>query len=176
MKSTIVTSITLVIAVLYCRSEFLAAPPAAVQPADEKWAVASESVSLGEGDYRLVTRDRSKLILEHVAQGKVTHWEIDIHDERPAFGQPQESWSDDIREIALSRWSRRNLLAVVRLDDQADSTFWCLSISNVKETTAKQLRLTAPAGVIAKGSKDDRILVLSGNRQLNSITAVMGNW
>lgn len=179
MKSTLVTSIVVFVVWLHCGAGFFAAPPETVNSENEPSAVRSESVSLGDGDYRLVARNRSELLLEHEIGGKVSRWPIEIQKEQPATGQSDESWgNDEVREIALSRLSRAALVAVVNVKsrDKDEATFWCLTILNVKEVSAKRAVLTARAGVIAKGSKEDRILALSGNRFLNSITAVMGRW
>jgi hypothetical protein len=142
----------------------------------------SEGVSLGDGDYVVAARESGELFLEHHSRIQKSEWKL-----KPTLHQSSNlalrgDWATEtkegkIDEITLSRWSRNRLMAVVKVGHGNEATFWCLTFSNAK--LLLENRDDAPpfvtfAAVLAKGSRENRIMALSGTRDAGSITAVVG--
>jgi hypothetical protein len=134
----------------------------------------SEPVSLGEGDYFLVLRSSGELFLEHQLRGKTSEWKVKPQQLESTDPSRQNKWRESqICEIALARWSRESLVAAVKTCDGPDATFWWLTFDKV-ESHARNSEMAPFAAFMSKGSRDDRILALSGTRSAITVTAVIG--
>ena len=100
-------------------------------------------------------------------------------DVRKAIATPKDRWPSEekhgrITEIALARWSRSSLLAVVKFSRGQETVFWCLGFTHVMRPSEGQKKLAPKAVVITRGGPADRVLALSGNLNPPAITIVTG--
>ena len=154
------------------------------EPVRNRRPVGSELVSLGEGDFILISENRHDLQLRHMLRGNTSVQNVKPHfsplnsqgsklsdDETNKW--PPEHVKGEIAEIALSRWSRTSLVAVVKLCNGKESVFWCLTFD--RSTIERKTPDISPfASVIANGSCEDQILALSGTRDPPTIAAFIG--
>lgn len=141
--------------------------------------VHSQGVSLGRGDYNLVSPNGIDLQLEYSHDGRTVQYQV----------LPQEMVSKEqlkrgerripigkggtITEIMLARWHHFSLVAVVKVGTGPNATFWCLTFNEVGRYKSEQL-LRPYAAIAANGTRDDRILAVSGDRDGPAITIVIG--
>jgi len=137
--------------------------------ADDTTTVASEYVSLGEGDFRLVAEPGKGLVLQH-EHGELTQSCIVV----PKFvGAEPNAAAKTVTEVALARWNRTSLIALVEMSDGDDATYVCLTFADVDIGGAETMR-EPTAAIMMHGKRQDKILALSGDRMGPSIVAVIG--
>lgn len=137
--------------------------------------VKSSPVSLGNGDYTLVSHGDCELYLQHAGAHSTAEWKITpMVDSNRKDVWPSESKGFQITEIALARWSRSSLLAVVKVSDGREAKFWCLSFKHLSKLLQESNQVTAPAVVVTSGNTKERILAVSGSVDSPAITIVTG--
>lgn len=154
----------------------------AQEPVAQEPAIHSEPVSLGNGDYVLVCKGKMQLLLEHRGSDGTSVRQVQPHtlqseDVSRKTAPFLTGRNDKITEIALARWSKRSLVAVVKVVDGQDVTFWCLTFAQARSFFEKSDEPMQPTvALLTKGSHGDRILALSGSRNSPTITAVIGKF
>lgn len=127
--------------------------------------VSSEPVSLGNGDYCLVSTVQGKLEL---------HWRSDSRDVQQQvaiFGDTGIAKGPlDVVDISLARWGRASLVAVVQSRIEDEDTFTFLVVNE----PGRQGVVKAFASEAFRCEKGYRVLALSGNRGGDAITVVAG--
>ena len=173
MSMTFSQIAAMVLSFLLC-SEVLGSDDVADVVRDTK----SEPVSLGSGDFRLVARGGRRLVLEHSTHERAIEWEVDPEELKSDDASRQDSWLSEgqnarITEIALSRWSRTSLVAVVKVSRGSAAAFWCLTFEHTERYNGEST--VAPgAALLLKGDAKYQILALSGSRNPPAITALIG--
>ena len=144
---------------------------------NESVSIRSEPVSLGQGDYFLEFRGTEGLYLDHESGGTTSEWKVKpqvLESEDPS---KKDTWVEDgVCEIALARWSRGSLVAVVKLCKEEDATFWCLTFPQLEAHLANASDVSPVATVLSKGGRKDRVFALSGSRNPPTVTVVIGTW
>lgn len=154
------------------------APP--INPVQNENLVQSELVSIGHGDYMLIAREKTGLLLRHSSlHGTITYTLKPIVIE-PSPDQKKSQWPNSrIEEIALSRWSRKSLVAVIKtraLHAGRSTSFWFVTFNGTNLPPKHPEQPITQVSFICDGSPDDRILAVSGTRNSPAITALIGTW
>lgn len=139
--------------------------------------VRSEPVSLGAGEYSLTADAENHLTMEFKDKEQTLVQTIRISDLTKSDVDAPGKWENGkICDIALSRWSKTSLVAVIKVREGDTSRFWCLTFVKIGEKEKSGDELRSSASIIFRGSPDDKILALSGTRDSITITAVIGRF
>ncbi len=141
--------------------------------------VLSTKVSLGHGDYTVVSKGGRDLFLQHSEGDSIREWRIryrDVLSKSQHFAQlqPLEKRKSAITNLSLARWSSNSLLLVVKEVDGDRSLFWCLGLTKLDPSMALENELSGNAKFLMDGDQRDRVIALSGDLQPPAIAIIVG--
>jgi hypothetical protein len=96
-------------------------------------------------------------------------WEVPTDGIRPTEGK-------GISEIALARWHREGLVALVEFTSSDRREYLCLTVADVQAKMRESNTVHAWGSVVMTSDKPGQIIALSGDRQGDAICAVVATF